>query len=56
MPSIIPHDDEQDIYLVEDDRGASGSVWCEAPVTGSDFEAIVFFEGIGREEKQVPSC
>ena len=41
MSSIVPQRDEQDIYLVEDDGGASGSVWCEAPVLGNDFEAVV---------------
>jgi hypothetical protein len=41
MSSIVPQRDEQDIYLVEDDGGASGPVWCEAPVLGNDFEAVV---------------
>lgn len=41
MSSIVPQRDERDIYLVEDDRGASGPVWCEAPVLGNDFEAVV---------------
>jgi hypothetical protein len=41
MSSIVAQHDEQDIYLVEDDHGASGPVWCEAPVLGNDCEAVV---------------
>ncbi|MDI3562384.1 hypothetical protein [Bradyrhizobium sp. Arg816] len=41
MSSIVPQHGEQDIDLVEDDHGASAPVWCEAPVLGSDFEAVV---------------
>jgi hypothetical protein len=55
-PSIVPRDDAQDINLVEDDRGASGSVWCEAPVTGNDFEAGVFFRRYLARRGPVPFC
>ncbi|WP_271581599.1 hypothetical protein [Bradyrhizobium sp. CCBAU 45389] len=47
MSSMVPQHNEQDIYLVEDDGGASAPVRYEAPALGSDFEAIMmdFLEG-----------
>jgi hypothetical protein len=38
-PSIIPRTDDQ--YLVVDDLGRLGRVWCEADYEASDFEAVV---------------
>jgi hypothetical protein len=39
-PSIVGRDD-QDAYLVVDDLGRLGRVWCEADVEAADFETVV---------------
>ena len=40
-PSIVPRDDDQDVYLVMDDLGRLGRVWREADVEATDFETVV---------------
>jgi hypothetical protein len=40
-PSIVPRDDDQDVYLVVDDFGRLGRVWREADVENTDFETVV---------------
>jgi hypothetical protein len=40
-PSIVPRDDDQDIYLVVDDLGMPGRVWREADVEGTNREMAI---------------
>jgi hypothetical protein len=40
-PSIVPRDDDQDVYLVLDDLGGLGRVWREADVEGTDLETVI---------------
>lgn len=40
-PSIVPRDDDQDVYLVVDDLGRLGRVWREADYECTDFETVV---------------
>jgi hypothetical protein len=40
-PSIVPNGDDQNVYLVMDDLGRSGRVWCEADVEATDLETVV---------------
>ena len=40
-PSIVPHDDDQDIYLVMDDFGGRlGLAWRETEPGSTDFEIV----------------
>ena len=39
--SIVPHDDEQTVYLVVDDLGRFGCVWREADVDHTDLENVI---------------
>jgi hypothetical protein len=39
-PSIVPEDDH-DTYLVVDDLGRLGQIWCEADFQDTDFETLV---------------
>ena len=40
-PSIVPRDDDHDVYLVVDDLGRLGRVWREADYDATDFETVV---------------
>ena len=41
-PSIVPHDDDQDIYLVMDDFGGRlGLAWRETEPGSTDFETVI---------------
>jgi hypothetical protein len=40
-PSIVPRGDDQDVYLVVDDYGRLGRVWCEADVETTDLKTVV---------------
>ena len=39
-PSIVPRDNDQDVYLVVDDLGRLGRVWREADVEETDFQTV----------------
>ena len=40
-PSIVPGDDDQNIYLVADDLGRTGRIWSEADFERTDLEAVI---------------
>ena len=40
-PSIVPREDDHDVYLVVDDLGRLGRVWREADFEATDFETVV---------------
>ncbi len=40
-PSIVPNDDDQDVYLVVDDFGRNGRAWREADVEATDRETVI---------------
>jgi len=40
-PSIVPHGDDETVYLVTDDLGKLGSVWREADVETTDLETVI---------------
>src|ERR1700693_217710 len=40
-PSIVPHGDDQNVYLVVDDLGRVGRVWREADVDHTDLETVI---------------
>jgi hypothetical protein len=40
-PSIVPQNDEQNVYLVIDDLGQFGRVWREADVETTDLETVI---------------
>ena len=40
-PSIVPRDDDHDVYLVVEDLGRLGRVWREADYEATDFETVV---------------
>jgi hypothetical protein len=40
-PSIVPRDNDQNVYLVVDDLGRLGWVWREAEFENTDFETVV---------------
>jgi len=40
-PSIVPHDDDQNVYLVLDDFGRHGRAWCEADTEKTDLETVI---------------
>jgi hypothetical protein len=40
-PSIVPRDDDRDIYLVEVDLGHWGRVWTEADSVSTDLESLL---------------
>ena len=40
-PSIVPNDDDQNVYLVVDDFGRNGSAWREADVENTDLETVI---------------
>jgi len=39
--SIIPNDDDQNVYLVVDDFGRDGRAWREADVENTDVETVI---------------
>ncbi len=40
-PSIVPNDDDQDVYLVVDDFDRNGRAWREADVEATDRETVI---------------
>lgn len=40
-PSIVPRDDDQDVYLVADDFGRLGRSWREADYETTDLETVI---------------
>jgi uncharacterized membrane protein len=40
-PSIVPKDDDHTVYLVLDDLGRGGRVWCEAGAETADLETVI---------------
>jgi hypothetical protein len=40
-PSIVPNEADQTVYLVVDNLGKGGRVWCEADVEDTDLEAVI---------------
>lgn len=40
-PSIVPREDDHDVYLVVDNLGRLGRVWREADFEATDFETVV---------------
>jgi hypothetical protein len=40
-PSIVPRDEDHDVYLVVDDLGRLGRVWREADYETTDLEIVI---------------
>jgi hypothetical protein len=40
-PSIVPRDDNQNVYLVMDDLGRLGRTWREADAEATDLETVI---------------
>jgi hypothetical protein len=40
-PLIVPIGDDQTVYLVKDDLGRLGAVWCEADAETADIETAI---------------
>jgi hypothetical protein len=40
-PSIVPRDDDQDVYFVMDDLGRLGKVWRETDPDRTDRETVI---------------
>ena len=40
-PSIVPRDDDQTVYMVQDDLGKLGRIWPEADAEATDLETII---------------
>jgi hypothetical protein len=40
-PSIVPREDDQNVYLVVDDLGSLGRVWREADAEVTDLETVL---------------
>jgi hypothetical protein len=40
-PSIVPEDDNRDVYLVLDDFGDLGRAWCETAETDADRSVLI---------------
>jgi hypothetical protein len=40
-PSIVPRDDDQNVYLVMDDLGKHGRDWREADAEATDLETVI---------------
>jgi hypothetical protein len=40
-PSIVPHGEEHDVYVVEHDPGTSGRIWAAAASETNGFETVV---------------
>jgi hypothetical protein len=40
-PSIVPHDDDQEVYLVLDDLGRLGLAWRETNPNDADLETVI---------------
>jgi hypothetical protein len=56
-PSIVPREDDQNVYLVVDDLGKLGRVWREASVEDTDLETIILdmLEGQYKDPARVVS-
>jgi hypothetical protein len=40
-PSIVPNDDDPNVYLVVDDFGSNGRAWRETDVDATDLETVI---------------
>jgi hypothetical protein len=40
-PSIVPNDNDQNVYLVADDFGHNGRAWREVDVENTDLETVI---------------
>jgi hypothetical protein len=40
-PSIMPHSEEHDVYVIEHDPGTPGRVWAQVDPEASGFETVV---------------
>ena len=40
-PSIVPNDNDRDVYLDVDDFGRNGRAWCEADVDATGRETVI---------------
>lgn len=40
-PSIVPRDDDHNIYMVLDDLGRTGRIWLEADAESTDLETVI---------------
>jgi hypothetical protein len=40
-PSIVPRDDDFNVYIVLDDLGHTGRIWPEADAEKTDLDAVV---------------
>jgi hypothetical protein len=40
-PSIVPHGDDHDVYIVVDNLGRFGRVWREAEFEETDYETVI---------------
>jgi hypothetical protein len=40
-PSIVPHDDDQEVYLVLDDLGRLGLAWRETSPSDAELETVI---------------
>jgi len=40
-PSIVPKDNDRDVYLVVDDFGWNGRAWREADIEATDLETVI---------------
>jgi hypothetical protein len=52
-PSIVPHGEEHDIYVVEHEPDRSGRIWAEVDSEGAGFESFVMDLLTGRYAKPV---
>ena len=40
-PSIVPHGDDHNVYMVADDLGRLGHIWPEADLERTDLETVI---------------
>ena len=52
-PSIVPHGEEHDVYVVEHDSRDSGRIWAAADSAASGFETVVMDLLTGQYAKPV---
>jgi hypothetical protein len=52
-PSIVPKDDDQNVYLVVNDFGQPGTAWCETEVEGTENVVTDLLDGQYRNPVRV---
>ena len=52
-PSIVPHGEEHEVYVVEHDPGLPGPVWADVPSEAAGFEPVVMDLLTGRYTKPI---